>query len=42
MRVIPFLDEEARRNILGGNAIRLFGFDTPMKKMARPAAVAAE
>lgn len=39
---LPFLKEEAKRNILGGNAMRLFGFKTPMKKMAKPTTFAAE
>jgi hypothetical protein len=30
---LPFLKEEAKRNILGANAARLFGLDTkPVKK----------
>jgi len=33
---LPFLSEEARRNILGGNALRLFGLKAP-----RPAAAAS-
>jgi uncharacterized protein len=33
---LPFLSEEARRNILGGNALRLFGLEAP-----RPAAAAS-
>ena len=26
---LPFLDEQAKRNILGGNAARLFGLKDP-------------
>ena len=30
---LPFLEEQAKRNILGANAARLFGLDTkPVKK----------
>jgi len=29
---LPFLDEAAKRNILGGNAIRFFGKDLPVRK----------
>ena len=31
---LPFLDERAKRNILGGNAMRLFNLDLPKEKMA--------
>jgi len=32
---LPFLEEQAKRNILGANAARLFGLDTrPVKKSA--------
>jgi predicted TIM-barrel fold metal-dependent hydrolase len=34
---LPFLSETARRNILGGNAIRLFDLKLPSQKMARVA-----
>jgi predicted TIM-barrel fold metal-dependent hydrolase len=34
---LPFLSETARRSILGGNAIRLFGLKLPAQKMARVA-----
>jgi uncharacterized protein len=31
---LPFLKEQAKRNILGGNAARLFGLDSkPVKKV---------
>jgi predicted TIM-barrel fold metal-dependent hydrolase len=31
---LPFLNEKAKRNILGGNAARLFNLDTkPVKKI---------
>jgi hypothetical protein len=33
---LPFLSEQARRNILGGNAMRLFGLPAP----ERPAVTA--
>jgi uncharacterized protein len=29
---LPFLSEQAKRNILGGNAARLFGLDTEVVK----------
>jgi predicted TIM-barrel fold metal-dependent hydrolase len=29
---LPFLNEKAKRNILGGNAARLFGLDTKVMK----------
>jgi uncharacterized protein len=31
---LPFLDESAKRNILGGNAMRLFNLEMPAAKMA--------
>jgi hypothetical protein len=31
---LPFLNERAKRNILGGNAMRLFNLDLPAKKLA--------
>ena len=31
---LPFLDETAKRNILGGNAMQLFNLDMPVGKMA--------
>jgi predicted TIM-barrel fold metal-dependent hydrolase len=31
---LPFLDERAKRNILGGNAMRLFNIDLPKEKLA--------
>ena len=34
---LPFLSETAKRNILGGNAIRLFDLKLPAQKMARVA-----
>ena len=34
---LPFLSETAKRNILGGNAIRLFNLKLPAQKMARVA-----
>jgi predicted TIM-barrel fold metal-dependent hydrolase len=34
---LPFLSETAKRNILGGNAIRLFNMKLPAQKMARVA-----
>lgn len=34
---LPFLSETAKRNILGGNAIRLFDLKMPAEKMARMA-----
>jgi predicted TIM-barrel fold metal-dependent hydrolase len=44
---LPFLDEQAKRNILGLNAARLFGLEIPPEKAGRktapqPAAVPAE
>jgi hypothetical protein len=38
---LPFLDEEARRNIMGFNAARVFGLEVPAK-YRRPARAAAE
>lgn len=32
---LPFLDEAAKRAILGGNALRLFGLEAPATKLAR-------
>lgn len=34
---LPFVGETAKRNILGGNALRLFGIDPPKTKLARVA-----
>ena len=34
---LPFLTEKAKRNILGLNAARLFGFEVPKTKLARNA-----
>ena len=34
---LPFLNEQAKRNILGGNAIRLFNLKLPAQKLARVA-----
>jgi predicted TIM-barrel fold metal-dependent hydrolase len=34
---LPFLSETAKRNILGGNAIKLFNLKLPAQKMARVA-----
>jgi uncharacterized protein len=34
---LPFLSETAKRNILGGNAVRLFGLDLPAGKLAKVA-----
>ena len=34
---LPFLTETAKRNILGGNAIKLFNLKLPAQKMARVA-----
>jgi predicted TIM-barrel fold metal-dependent hydrolase len=31
---LPFLDEQAKRNILGENAVKLFGIDTKKRKTA--------
>ena len=31
---LPFLDETAKRNILGGNAMRLFNIDMSKEKSA--------
>ena len=31
---LPFLDENAKRNILGENAVRLFGIETQTAKAA--------
>ena len=31
---LPFLSEQAKRNILGLNAARLFGFEVPAHKLA--------
>jgi hypothetical protein len=32
---LPFLTEQAKRNILGLNAARLFGFEVPRHKLAQ-------
>ena len=32
---LPFLTEQAKRNILGLNAARLFGFEVPSHKLAQ-------
>ncbi len=34
---LPFLDATAKRRILGGNALRLFGIEAPAHKLARVA-----
>jgi predicted TIM-barrel fold metal-dependent hydrolase len=34
---LPFLSEQAKRNILGGNAVRLFNLKLPAEKLARVA-----
>jgi hypothetical protein len=34
---LPFLSKQAKRNILGGNAIRLFNLRLPAQKLARAA-----
>ena len=34
---LPFLNEQAKRNILGGNAARLFNLKLPAEKLARVA-----
>ncbi|HET7847639.1 MAG TPA: amidohydrolase family protein [Pseudolabrys sp.] len=34
---LPFLNEQAKRNILGGNAMRLFNIKLPAQKLARVA-----
>ena len=34
---LPFLDEQGKRNILGGNAMRLFNMKLPAQKLARVA-----
>jgi predicted TIM-barrel fold metal-dependent hydrolase len=34
---LPFLAEQAKRNILGGNALRLFNIKPPAQKLARVA-----
>jgi len=34
---LPFLDEQAKRNILGGNAMRVFNLKLPAQKLARGA-----
>jgi hypothetical protein len=41
---LPFLDETAKRNILGGNALRLFNLEPVLSetKLARKAAGAAQ
>jgi hypothetical protein len=44
---LPFLKEEAKRNILGLNAAQLFGLEVPpakagVKKSPQPVAVPAE
>lgn len=36
---LPFLSEEAKHNILGGNALRLFGIELPAGKLADPMGV---
>jgi len=38
---LPFLDDEAKRNILGYNAARLFNLDVPAR-YRQPGSVAAE
>jgi predicted TIM-barrel fold metal-dependent hydrolase len=35
---LPFLDERAKRNILGENALRLFNLEVPQKLAQIPAA----
>ncbi|HEY6831717.1 MAG TPA: amidohydrolase family protein, partial [Pseudolabrys sp.] len=37
---LPFLTEQAKRNILGGNAMRVFNLKLPEEKLARTAQVA--
>ena len=32
---LPFLSEQAKRNILGLNAARAFGFEVPASKLAK-------
>jgi uncharacterized protein len=39
---LPFLDEQAKRNILGLNAARLFGFEVPKHKLAKTPQVARD
>ena len=39
---LPFLDAEAKRNILGLNAARLFNLEVPAHKLAKPRKAAAE
>jgi predicted TIM-barrel fold metal-dependent hydrolase len=39
---IPFLDEQAKRNILCLNAAKLFGFDVPEGKRGKAAAAVPE
>jgi predicted TIM-barrel fold metal-dependent hydrolase len=34
---LPFLSEQVKRNILGGNAIKLFNLKLPAQKLARVA-----
>jgi predicted TIM-barrel fold metal-dependent hydrolase len=34
---LPFLSEQAKRNILGGNAMRVFNLKLPAEKLARVA-----
>jgi hypothetical protein len=34
---LPFLSEQVKRNILGGNAIKLFNLKMPAQKLARVA-----
>jgi uncharacterized protein len=34
---LPFLSEHAKRNILGGNAMRVFNLKLPAEKLARVA-----
>jgi hypothetical protein len=33
---LPFLDEQAKRNILGFNSARLFNLEVPKHKLIRP------
>jgi predicted TIM-barrel fold metal-dependent hydrolase len=34
---LPFMSEQAKRNILGGNATKLFNLQLPAQKLARVA-----